>query len=72
MKLVHFGEKSKERAGVIDAKGRLRDVSEKVELWTGDTLGDESRPRGRRALRPAGRQPRRPRRSRTRCGRRRL
>jgi ureidoglycolate lyase len=42
MKLVHFGEKSKERAGVIDAKGRLRDVSEKIELWTGDTLGDES------------------------------
>ena len=41
MKLVHFGEKSKERAGVIDAKGRLRDVSEKIELWTGDTLGDE-------------------------------
>jgi 2-keto-4-pentenoate hydratase/2-oxohepta-3-ene-1,7-dioic acid hydratase in catechol pathway len=42
MKLVHFGEKSKERAGVIDAKGRLRDVSQKIELWTGDTLGDES------------------------------
>ncbi|MEP4148674.1 MAG: fumarylacetoacetate hydrolase family protein [Halioglobus sp.] len=42
MKLVHFGEKGKEKAGVIDDEGRVRDVSAKLDLWTGDTLDDVS------------------------------
>ena len=42
MKLVHFGEKGKEKAGVIDDEGRVRDVSAKLDLWTGETLDDVS------------------------------
>ena len=42
MKLVHYGEKGKEKAGLIDDEGSLRDVSAKLDLWTGDTLDDVS------------------------------
>ncbi len=42
MKLVRFGEKGNERAGVVDEQGHIRDVSSIVSDWNGDTLNDES------------------------------
>lgn len=41
MKLIRFGPKGQERAGVVDAQGVMRDVSSVVEDWTGDTLSDD-------------------------------
>lgn len=38
MKLIRFGEKGQEQAGVVDADGVQRDVSAVVPDWTGETL----------------------------------
>ena len=38
MKLVRFGDKGAERAGVVSDDGRIRDISHLVEDWTGSTL----------------------------------
>lgn len=38
MKLVRFGDKGNERAGVIDSQGVMRDVSSFVSDWTGGTI----------------------------------
>lgn len=40
MKLVRFGEKGRERPGIIDAEGRIRDVSHLVEDFSGASLLD--------------------------------
>jgi len=40
MKLVRFGNKGKERAGIIGTDGRVRDVSHLVEDWKGVTLSE--------------------------------
>lgn len=39
MKLVRYGQKGKEKPGILDTDGILRDVSGLVEDWTGDTIG---------------------------------
>ena len=38
MKLVRYGKPGKEKPGVIDEKGRLRDASEVVSDWNGAHL----------------------------------
>ena len=38
MKLVRYGKAGKEKPGVIDAKGKLRDCSDIVSDWAGDEL----------------------------------
>ena len=38
MKLVRFGPREEERAGIIDRQGQIRDISHIVEDWTGATL----------------------------------
>ena len=40
MKLVRFGPVGKEKPGMIDAEGKLRDLSSIVPDWRGDTLSD--------------------------------
>lgn len=40
MKLVRFGEKGAEKAGVMDKHGILRDVSGRVTDWDGNTLNE--------------------------------
>jgi 2-keto-4-pentenoate hydratase/2-oxohepta-3-ene-1,7-dioic acid hydratase in catechol pathway len=42
MKLVRFGESGKEKPGVLDAKGQIRDLSGVIEDLSGDALGRES------------------------------
>ncbi|MHA1518074.1 MAG: fumarylacetoacetate hydrolase family protein [Alphaproteobacteria bacterium] len=42
MKLVRFGESGKERPGVLDAKGQIRDLSGVIKDLSGDALGRES------------------------------
>jgi len=39
MKLVRFGEKGTERPGLIDEAGQLRDLSDFIDDWTGETIG---------------------------------
>lgn len=41
MKLVRFGEKGREKAGVIDPKGQIRDISAIVPDWAGKALSDD-------------------------------
>ena len=41
MKLIRFGEKGEERPGVLDAEGRIRDVSSVVPDFSPDTIGPE-------------------------------
>lgn len=38
MKLIRFGEKGAEKAGIVDTEGRWRDVSAIVPDWTGKTV----------------------------------
>lgn len=38
MKLVRFGEPGRERPGVIDRQGNIRDVSSRVSDWAGANL----------------------------------
>lgn len=38
MKLIRFGEKGSEKAGIVDEDGVSRDVSETVSDWTGETV----------------------------------
>lgn len=38
MKLVRFGDPGKERPGVVDRDGRVRDASSHVSDWTGEAL----------------------------------
>ncbi len=38
MKLIRFGEKGREKAGIVDDQGVRRDVSEIVSDWTGETI----------------------------------
>jgi len=38
MKLVRFGDKGAERAGMVGRDGKVRDISHLVEDWTGATL----------------------------------
>ena len=40
MKLIRFGPKGEERAGIVDSDGIARDVSSVVWDWNGDTLSD--------------------------------
>ncbi len=40
MKLIRFGEKGFEKAGVVDPDGNLRDVSNLIPDWTGETIND--------------------------------
>jgi 2-keto-4-pentenoate hydratase/2-oxohepta-3-ene-1,7-dioic acid hydratase in catechol pathway len=42
MKLVRFGEAGKERPGVIDKDGHIRDLSSHVKDISGDVLSDEA------------------------------
>lgn len=42
MKLVRFGDKGSERAGIIDEDGTVRDVSKIVSDWTSETLNHEN------------------------------
>lgn len=42
MKLVRYGERGREKPGVIDEKGALRDASAMVDDWRGTTLSDDS------------------------------
>jgi len=42
MKLVRFGPPGREKPGIIDAKGRIRDLSAVVPDIAGDTLGAKS------------------------------
>lgn len=42
MKLVRYGEKDRERPGIVDAAGQLRDAAALVADWRGDALGDDS------------------------------
>ena len=41
MKLLRFGEPGQERPGILDADGKIRDLSSVVPDIAGDTLGDE-------------------------------
>ena len=41
MKLVRYGKAGKEKPGIIDAEGKLRDLSEHVADIAGDTLSDK-------------------------------
>ena len=41
MKLIRFGEKGKEKAGIVGNEGQYLDVSAIVPDWTGDTLNAE-------------------------------
>ncbi len=41
MKLIRFGDKGSERAGIVDQNGNLRDVSSVVADWTGETVNSE-------------------------------
>ena len=38
MKLVRFGSPGNERPGIIDDRGRVRDVSSRIADWTGEAL----------------------------------
>ena len=40
MKLIRFGDKGQEKAGVVDSSGINRDVSSVVADWTGETVND--------------------------------
>ena len=40
MKLVRYGNPGKEKPGLIDAEGKLRDLSAVVKDFSGDQLGD--------------------------------
>ncbi len=40
MKLIRFGDKGFEKAGIVDADGLWRDVSAIVPDWTGETVND--------------------------------
>ena len=42
MKLIRFGDKGDEKAGIIGSDGQARDVSHWVQDWTGETLTDAS------------------------------
>src|SRR5580700_5869713 len=39
MKIVRFGEAGRERPGLIDSSGTLRDLSEALDDWSGERLG---------------------------------
>ncbi|MFV0281874.1 MAG: fumarylacetoacetate hydrolase family protein [Rhodoblastus sp.] len=41
MKLVRYGKAGKEKPGIIDAKGKLRDCSAVVPDWAGEFLGNK-------------------------------
>lgn len=40
MKLIRFGDKGAEKAGILDQSGKVRDVSHIVPDWTGPTLSE--------------------------------
>ena len=40
MKLVRYGALGREKPGLLDAEGRVRDASAVVRDWAGDSLGD--------------------------------
>lgn len=42
MKLLRYGDPGAEKPGMLDAEGKLRDLSDHVRDITGDMLGDES------------------------------
>ena len=52
MKLVRFGDRGCERPGIIDDAGQLRDVSEVIADWRGDTITPESLARLENAILP--------------------
>ena len=41
MKLVRFGDKGAERAGILGPDNVIRDVSHRVSDWTGATISDD-------------------------------
>ena len=49
MKLVRFGPAGREKPGIIDAKGRIRDLSKVVPDIAGDALGPKGLARIRKA-----------------------
>jgi len=49
MKLVRFGAPGREKPGIIDSNGRIRDLSDVVPDITGETLGPKSLSKIRRA-----------------------
>ena len=51
MKLVRYGKAGKEKPGVIDAKGKLRDCSGIVSDWAGDELAPKQIKKVAKALR---------------------
>ena len=42
MKLVRYGEAGRERPGILDEQGRIRDLSKVVQDFAGEALGPES------------------------------
>ena len=42
MKLVRYGAKGKEKPGLLDKEGRLRDLSAVIPDITGETIGPKS------------------------------
>ena len=50
MKLVRYGKAGKEKPGVIDAKGKLRDCSELVSDWAGEELAHKHTKKVAKAL----------------------
>ena len=45
MKLLRFGPKGKEKPGLLDAEGAIRDLSGEIDDLSGEALGDETRAR---------------------------
>jgi len=45
MKLVRFGRAGKEKPGLVDANGKIRDLSDHVPDWTGEHLAKKTRAR---------------------------
>ena len=52
MKLLRYGPKGQEKPGLVDAEGRIRDLSAHVDDIAGDALSDASLAR-LRAIDPA-------------------
>ena len=48
MKLVRFGTAGKERPGIIDKSGKIRDLSKVVKDIDGEALSPPGSPRSRR------------------------
>ena len=54
MKLVRFGPAGREKPGIIDSNGRIRDLSSVVPDITGDVLGPQGLAKIRKGDKAAG------------------